>query len=250
MRIILSLLAIAGLASAGAAQAQSQSRPQTPARTSAPAVAPVRIAASPVNPYESAIAAFEAADRVRPPAACSTLFLGSSSMRLWSSLASDFSDRPVINRGFGGSRIADSIHYFDRIVTPYRPRAIVFYAGENDLDEGRTPQDVFGDFALFLARKRERLGNTPVWFVSIKPSPTRWAQRGAQIEVNAKVQELARYAEDLGFIDVASPMLTPGGLPKEIFGPDRLHMRPAGYRIWTAVVRAALQDVPPPAHCR
>ncbi|RIV83454.1 hypothetical protein D2V17_12735, partial [Aurantiacibacter xanthus] len=201
-------------------------------------------------PFEADIQAFELVDAAFPPPTCSTLFVGSSSIRLWRSLADDFSDRRVINRGYGGSTIADTVRFFDRIVTPYAPRAIVFYAGENDLAQGRSPRQVFRDLENLLKLKRERLGDTPMWVISLKPSPSRWAQREQQIAFNTMARELALTENDLAYIDVASPMLTPAGTPKDIYGPDRLHMRASGYQIWTALVRAALQDVPPPARCR
>ncbi|OYX65216.1 MAG: hypothetical protein B7Y88_09565 [Sphingomonadales bacterium 32-64-17] len=201
-------------------------------------------------PFETDIQAFELVDAAFPPPSCSTLFVGSSSIRLWRSLADDFSDRRVINRGYGGSTIADAVRYFDRIVTPYAPRAIVFYAGENDLAQGKSPRRVFRDLQALLRLKRERLADTPMWVVSVKPSPSRWAQREEQVAFNEMARELALEESDLAYIDVASPMLTPAGTPKNIFSADRLHMRASGYRIWTDVVRAALQDVPPPARCR
>ncbi|WP_137680594.1 SGNH/GDSL hydrolase family protein [Aurantiacibacter suaedae] len=201
-------------------------------------------------PFEADIEAFELVDAAFPPPPCSTLFVGSSSIRMWRSLANDFSDRRVLNRGYGGSTIADTVRFFDRIVTPYAPRAIVFYAGENDLAAGKSPRQVFRDLQALLRLKRERLSDTPMWVVSIKPSPSRWAQREDQVEFNAMARELALEESDVGYIDVASPMLTPAGTPKNIFGADRLHMRASGYRIWTDVIRAALQDVPPPSRCR
>ncbi len=201
-------------------------------------------------PFEADIRAFELVDAAFPPPPCATLFVGSSSIRLWRNLADDFPDRRVINRGFGGSTIADTLRYFDRIVAPYAPRAIVFYAGENDLAAGKSPQQVFADLQALLKLKRERLGDTPMWVLSLKPSPARWAQRDAQLAFNTMARELALAEDDMAYIDVASPMLTPAGMPKDIYGPDHLHMRPSGYRIWTAVVRSALQDVPPPARCQ
>ena len=205
--------------------------------------------AAAAEPYEGELAAFERADAANPPASCSTLFLGSSSIRLWASLEQDFPDRPTLNRGFGGSTIADSVRLFDRLVTPYRPAAIVFYAGENDISQGRSVERVFADFEELLALKRARLGDTPMWFVSAKPTPARWADRPAQVALNDKVRELSQNSGDLGYIDVASPMLTLAGTPKDLFREDHLHMTASGYRIWTNVVSAALQDAPLASHC-
>jgi len=216
---------------------------------SGPAEATASIAAElppPVTPppsaprFDSAIAAFEATDRASPPAACPTLFVGSSSIRYWDSLSQDFPDYPVMNRGYGGSTVWETNAYFDRIVAPYKPSRIVYYAGENDLNEGRTPDEVYADFAAFMAKKDKALGTTPVWFVSIKPSKARWAKQALITEANAKVKALADRRPDLAYIDVVPAMLGPDGQPKDIFKADRLHMTPEGYALWTPLVKDAL----------
>ena len=102
--------------------------------------------------WEPEIRAFEASDRTNPPAKHAILFVGSSSIRLWKTLAKDFPNARVINRGFGGSRIADSTAFADRIIFPYEPRTIVFYAGDNDLAEGRTPEQVAADYQAFVCK--------------------------------------------------------------------------------------------------
>lgn len=201
--------------------------------------------------FDDAIAAFKTADTKNPPAECSVLFVGSSSIRFWNTLAEDFPNRDVINRGFGGSTIAEVSHYFDQIVAPYKPSAIVFYAGENDLTAGQQPSKVVADFNTFMKQKRDALGETPVWFVSAKPSILRFDQMDLQAQVNAAVSEQAKTTSDLAYIDVVAPMLKPDGKPKDIFVADDLHMTPAGYDIWTPIVENALkngQNVSAP-HC-
>jgi lysophospholipase L1-like esterase len=146
---------------------------------------------------------------------------------------------PVINRGFGGSHIEYVNRWFDQIVAPYRPRAIVFYAGENDIDAGKSVDGVVRDFDEFIRRKAQMLGDTPVYFISLKPSKLRFAQLPLQSEVNAAIRSRASKRSDLHYIDVVSPMLE-NGKPKDLFGPDDLHMKAAGYQIWTRAVRRAL----------
>src|SRR5437868_14794932 len=120
---------------------------------------------------------FLEADRASPPAACQVLFVGSSSIVKWrGSLAADLAPMPVIDRGFGGSHVEYVNRWFDEIVAPYRPRAIVFYAGENDIDAGKSVARVVADFDAFMARKTQVLGRTPVYFISLKPSKLRFAQ--------------------------------------------------------------------------
>src|SRR5436305_5469999 len=97
-------------------------------------------------PFENEIRAFEQADAKSPPPKDAVLFLGSSSIRLWKTLEQDMPGMKVINRGFGGSQVSDSVRYADRIVLPYRPKLIVFYAGDNDIAAGKSPQRVLADF--------------------------------------------------------------------------------------------------------
>lgn|SRR5579864_934762 len=183
---------------------------------------------------------FVEADRVAPPAPCQVLFVGSSSIVKWKdTLAADMAPMPVINRGFGGSHIEYVNRWFDQIVAPYRPRAIVFYAGENDIDAGKPVERVVADFDDFMRRKTEALGKTPVYFISLKPSKLRFAEFPRQSQVNDAIRSRAAKRSDLHYIDVVTPMLE-NGTPKDIFAADGLHMNAAGYQIWTRVVRAAL----------
>jgi lysophospholipase L1-like esterase len=192
-------------------------------------------------PFRDEILRFAQLDRQSPPPACPVLFVGSSSIRLWTGLAEDMAPLPVLNRGFGGSSIADVNLYFDRIVAPYRPRAIVFYAGENDLDAGQAPEAVVAQFRGFLDRKRAALGDTPVFFISAKPSKLRFAQIERQSQLNAAIRTLAATSKDLTFVDVASRMMG-GGEPRDLYVEDGLHMNAAGYVIWRDVVRQSLLE--------
>lgn len=196
----------------------------------------------PVAPrFDAAIAAFETADKSAMPAKCATLFVGASSIRFWKSLKEDFPDRTVINRGFGGSTVWEVDHYFDRVVAPYHPKEIVFYAGENDLWlDKRTPDQIYADFVQFMRLKEKALGATPVYYISAKPSKQRFEQLGLQATLNAKVKALADGRDDLAFIDIVPAMLKPDGKPKDIFVADDLHMTPEGYTLWTPLVDAAL----------
>ena len=209
-----------------------------------PATAPATAAPAPAAPkapddwarFEPAIAAFEAEDsRVRRmPGA--VVFVGSSSFRLWTTLHQDLPGIVAINRGYGGSRVYDSVHYADRIVTPYQPRAVVFYAGDNDLQEGRTPRQVAQDFAAFVDRVRAAQPKLPVAFVSIKPSPVR-AQLLPQVRsANLLIREYAA-THQVAYLDVYTPMLDAQGQPREeLFVADRLHMNEKGYAIWAGVL--------------
>lgn len=196
--------------------------------------------ASPPEPFASEIHLFDIEDEIYPPTACQTLFVGSSSIRFWSRLAEAFPDRKTVRRGFGGATIEDVIFYFERLVLRHQPAAIIFYAGENDINAGRSPEAVRTAFGQFMERKSAALGETPVYFVAIKPSFARKDDFTAQSLANALIEGDARERADLVFIDVVADMMEDGG-PKEIFIRDGLHMNEAGYEIWRKAIGRALK---------
>ena len=183
------------------------------------------------------MARFAAADAASPPPRDAYVFTGSSSVRMWQSLAADFPGKPVVNRGFGGSQLRDAVHYADQVAIRYRPRMILIYSGDNDIDAGRSPQQVLHDFRAFVARVRHDLPDTPIGYLAIKPSPSRADQLPRQQQANALVKAEAERLRDVEFIDVATPMLGADGQPRpELFLEDRLHMNAAGYALWRGIV--------------
>jgi hypothetical protein len=186
--------------------------------------------------FADEIDAFAAADKASPPPACPVLFVGSSTIRRWTTLAHDMTPYPVLNRGFGGAEIADINANFGRVVRPYRPRAIVFYAGDNDLHDGNTPDEVVADFNKFMFLKRATMKHVRVYFISLKPSKARLTEYPAQEAVNQAVKAMTLTQHDLVEIDVVGDMMA-DGKPKDIFVDDGLHMTPVGYAIWTKDVR-------------
>ena len=193
--------------------------------------------------WEKEIAAYEARDRENTPPKDAIVFVGSSSIRLWKTLAQDFPQHRVINRGFGGSELADSAHFAERLVLVYQPRMIVVYAGGNDINNGKSPEEVFDAFKAFVAKVRAAQPETPIAYISIAGNPSRWAQVEKVKAANALIADYCKEQPHLQFIDVFSKMLGPDGLPKpDIFVEDRLHMNSEGYKIWTGVVRAFLPE--------
>ncbi len=205
--------------------------------------APTTGPASRPAPFENEIKAFEAADARHAPPQGAVLFLGSSSIRKWTTVAADFPDLAVINRGFGGSMIPDSTRYVPRIVTPYKPRLIVFFAGDNDLAARHTPEQVLADFQAFTAAVHSALPDTRIMFLSIKPSLARRKLLATQAEANGLVKGFVATDKLLSYVDVATPMLGPDGQPRpELFGPDGLHMNRAGYELWTTILTPLLKE--------
>jgi lysophospholipase L1-like esterase len=186
--------------------------------------------------FETEIAAFEKWDHQNAVPKDCTLFVGSSSIRLWQT-ADAFPGLPVINRGFGGSTIRDVNYFADRIVFKYKPRTIVFYAGDNDIAAGRSPDEVFADFETFAKSVHERLPNTQLIYLAIKPSPSRWKMWSKSQTVNVRILELIKKNDHDLYIDVATPILSSDGEPrKELFRDDDLHMNPKGYEVWNKIL--------------
>jgi len=194
--------------------------------------------------FEDAIIAFEEADRASPPPEDGIVFVGSSSIRFWSSLADDMRGLPVLNRGFGGSHMSHLVYNADRIITPYAPRVVVIYAGDNDLSEGtgKTAEDVLADFRELTAIVHARNADVRIYFLAIKPSKLRWARWPEMNRANALIQAETRTDRRLGYIDTATVLLNEEGVPRDdVFVLDGLHMNARGYEAWTAVVRPIVE---------
>jgi lysophospholipase L1-like esterase len=203
--------------------------------------APAAKAADPRR-FENEIAAFEAADRTNPPPQNAILFIGSSSIRKWTTLAGDFPQYKVINRGFGGSHLSDSVYYFDRIVLPCKPRMIVMFAGSNDINFGKTPEQVFDDFKAFVQKVERALPQTRVAYISISTVPSRKSEVEQVKRANQLISRFAAGNKRLRFIDVFWAMLGPDGKPRpDIFVSDNLHLNAKGYAIWREKVAPYLE---------
>lgn len=192
--------------------------------------------------WEKAITALEAGDKTNPPPQHGVLFAGSSTIRLWKSLATDFPDAAVINRGFGGSEIVDSTHFAERIIFPYAPKQIIFRAGGNDLWAGKTPEEVFQDFKEFVATVHARLPETEVLFLAWNHSPSRWAGAARERELNRLVADYCKNQTLVKFADIADVSLDAHGVPRpELFIGDQLHFNAAGYQLLADRVRPYLK---------
>lgn len=195
--------------------------------------------------WRDAFNAFDAADKVKPVQPGGVLFVGSSSIRLWDDLESQFRSPtlPVlVKRGFGGSQLSDCAAYLDRLVVAYQPRLVVLYAGDNDLNAGRSPQQVLQSYENFVEGVHRALPYTRIAYVSIKPSPARAALLPAVQEANALIRAHAARDPRLDFIDVFQPMLGADGQPRaELFREDRLHLNAQGYALWHELIAARLR---------
>jgi lysophospholipase L1-like esterase len=188
------------------------------------------------NRWEGKIRQFEARDAEKMPPPNGILFVGSSSIVGWK-LEQCFPDLPVINRGFGGSEIADSLHFAPRIILPYRPKIIVLYAGDNDVAKGKSPERVLADYRQFVKAVHHALPQARIVFIAIKPSLRRWQLVDKMRKANALIRAVTEKDDRLSFVDIDTPMIGDDGKPRrELFKDDGLHLNAEGYKLWTSLV--------------
>ena len=172
------------------------------------------------------------------------VFYGSSSIRLWETLYDDFAAYKPVNLGFGGSTLAACVWFFDRLLAPYHPTSLIVYAGDNDLGDGRHPEEVLIFFQQLVSRTRKRFGDIPLAFISIKPSITRWNIVDSIRYTNRLIEEeIKREGGNLHFINVYNRMTDNSGYPKrEFLDPDGLHISDKGYALWKEIVQKYLSN--------
>jgi acetyl esterase/lipase/lysophospholipase L1-like esterase len=191
--------------------------------------------------WEKEISGMETADQTNALPQNAVLFLGSSTIRLWKTLAQDFPDTPIINHGFGGSEIADSTHFAERLVFPQAPRQIIFRSGGNDLHNGKTPEQVCADFQAFVAKVHARLPETEIVFLSWNHSPSRWSSAAREQALNQLIADFAKTQPRVTYLDVSAVSLDTNGQPRpELFVADRLHFNADGYKRLAESVRPVI----------
>ena len=194
--------------------------------------------------WEPNITAFEEQDRRNPPPKGGIVFVGASSIVRWN-LGEFFPDLNVLNRGFGGSEMADTAHFAARTVLPYEPRIVVLYPGENDIARGVPPETVAGGVERFVATVRGALPQTKILVIGLKPTPARWKFNDQMLDTNRRLREIAGRHQGMTYISVEKAMLGPDKLPRpDLFIEDMQHMTRTGYEIWTDIVRPHLGSPP------
>jgi lysophospholipase L1-like esterase len=198
--------------------------------------------------WEKQIRAFERTERKRPAPKGAVVFAGSSTIRFWGSLAQDMAPLPAVQRGFGGAKVNDVIHYMDRLITPHDPSMVVLYIGSNDLLDfgGNRPKSVEEMQVLYdtlLTRLHDRVPEARIIVLATFPSPLN-ARRAAQIEaVNEYVRKTAENTAWLDLINGTAALSTPGGEPdRSLFRFDRVHLNKKGYERWAQILRPKLLD--------
>jgi len=192
--------------------------------------------------WEPNVKAFEEQDRRSPPPAGEIVFVGASSIVRWN-VTEFFPDLKILNRGFGGSEMADTAHFAERTVLPYKPRLVVLYPGENDIARGVSPETVAAGFQRFVTTIQGTLPQTRILVIGLKPTPARWRFNDQMLETNRLLRAMAASGKGITYISVEKAMLGPDRLPRpDLFIEDGQHMTRAGYEIWTEIVRPHLVD--------
>ena len=192
--------------------------------------------------FETEIAAFEEADKANPPPQGAVLFTGASSIRLWKTLAQDFPGLTVINRGFGGSQLEDSVYFAERIVIPYHPKTVVIQAGGNDINAGKSPAQVLADFQTWVTKVRAALPDVRLVYLGQGPSPLRWAQREKQQQANQLVRDFIAKGKNMAFVDIWAASIGDDGQPRpEFYVADKLHPTTEQFQMRAKLIRPALE---------
>lgn len=185
--------------------------------------------------FQESIEAFIAWDRRNSFPEDAILFVGSSSVRLWST-AIAFPGKPIINRGFGGSELSDIVHFYEHVIRPYSPIKIFLYAGDNDIENGKSADQVFDDYKELVALLRVDLPDSELIFISIKPSKIRWEKWPIMVDANRMVRDFAAMHSNLDYADLATPLLDSDGVPKDVYENDGLHLNEEGYLLWQEAI--------------
>ena len=204
----------------------------------------VCLSAQTAERWDATIQKFEDQDKVSPPPQNGIVFIGASSIVRWN-LPEYFPElgAKAINRGFGGSQSVDAVRYVERIVVPYHPRVVVYYAGDNDVEANVPAQEIAHQFELFDQKVHRALPQTKIIFISIKPSIRRWKWIDTIRSANSMVKAYCAKEKHLAFMDIKQSMLGADGKPNpDLLVADGLHMTPAGYRIWTAALTPLLKE--------
>lgn len=189
--------------------------------------------------WEDVIQGFE---EQGPHTVGSVLFTGSSSIRLWDTLAQDMQPLTTINRGFGGAKMGDLEYYADRLINIAGIKAIVIFAGTNDVtpQASKSPDTILKGFKQVMARIRSMHQDIPVYYIAVTPSPSRWEVWSIAQEANQLFENYAQSDPHLHYLDTGPALLLDGVPNEELYRFDKLHLSETGYSVWTEIIRGRL----------
>jgi lysophospholipase L1-like esterase len=194
------------------------------------------------KPFSDELRQFHEKDSIAMPPKKGIVFVGSSSLRMWTDLEQTFKGYDAINRGFGGSELIHANDYINELILKYNPRQVVIYSGENDVASGASADQTVERFTTLFTNIRKNLPKADITFVSMKLSPSRAQFSKIILEANSRIKDYIAMEKNASYVDIASKMLdAQGGYRPELFQADMLHMKPAGYEIWTKEITPYLK---------
>lgn len=229
---------------ASAAPAAAPAPAQAAADTAAPAS--VGEAGPPPTRWDNELASYAERDRADPPLPGGMCLVGSSNIRLWTTLGDDFPGMNVVNRGVGGCRLAELAEFAPRLIAAAKPRAVVVSAGTNDIAAGAAPEEVRDAFAQLVASLRAASPEVTIAYLAIAPSLARWEQRDTQAAANDAVRAFIEAAGDarLRFIDANAAFLGPDGTPDPVcFVDDKQHPSTIGNARRAEILRPLFKEM-------
>ena len=170
------------------------------------------------------------------------VFYGSSSIRLWKSLETDFPTLNVLNLGFGGAYIDSLIHYFETLFSFKAPKAIVLYLGGNDLNLGYSAEKIVEMIKGFITVIRCKFPSTLVFNISIKPSIERIEKMETIRKINGLMQDFSDQKKDLFQVDFYKKMMKDGQVKNEFLLRDGLHLNNEGYKVLKDILQASFSQ--------
>jgi lysophospholipase L1-like esterase len=200
-----------------------------------------RLAAQDPARFQGEVDRFRADTVIQSDSGDLVLFTGSSSIRMWEGLKTDFPNNNLVNTGFGGSHMSDLLFYADLLIVRYHPAKVIIYEGDNDIEYGTSVDSIISHAGKLVALIRSKQPDARIWFISAKPSLARWRLSGKYLALNKALKSFARRTRGVQYINIWDVMLTAEGKPRpELFLDDGLHLNRKGYDIWREAVGKAV----------
>lgn len=240
-QLFLPILYVFGILFFGCETTPQKSSPEEEKETSTVPSSEKKVEA-PLSRFQNEIDNFIKEDKENGFVKNGIMMTGSSSIRMWNSMEEDFSELPVLNRGFGGATIPEVLHFAGKYIFQHEPQIIVFYCGENDISEGASPETVFASFKTFVKIIETRLPETKLVYISMKPSIARWNLWSEYQAGEKLIKDFVDKSPKIEYMDASISMLEKNGeVKKDIFIEDGLHMNAKGYKGWTKQLKPILE---------
>jgi len=192
-------------------------------------------------------------ERYRARARCDdagVVFLGDSLVHGWREAGAEiweehFAPMDALNFGIPGDRSQWLLWRLrDGEIENLQPRAYVVMIGTNNLKSGpdRMPPSAAasGAWAVVDLLHRWRPG-TPVFLMGILPRQPEYPWMDAAVRrTNEELRARARRDPLVDFVDLAPAFRDDGGLARDCYAEDLLHLRAEGYRRWAEVLASRL----------